>query len=584
MRNEIDKIVQYLNEINNYNDFKENKSQILKLLKSLEKKEEFHSFKYERYLKDKNVVLSLLNKTSDDLRKTNNELLQQTEELDILLNTIPALVFFKNTNSEYVIVNKFFCSFTERPMDEIIGKTVEQVVEGYNFSSEYIDAEKEVINNGNAFYNIEEKVLKHGDEHWLSTNLAPVKSANDEIIGLIGVSWNITDQRNYELQLRKAKQIAEEGTKVKNQFLANISHEIRTPLNGIIGMSQILTKTNLNKSQREYLSILINSSDSLLSLVNDILDFSKVEAGKAELEHQDFNIRELFEDINNVIELKAEEKGLQFIIDISDDFPSIVNSDNYKLKQIILNLAKNAIKFNNKGEVKISASLKAFEKNTYKVEIHVSDTGIGIENDKLEGLFDGFYQVDSTTTRNYGGTGLGLALCKKLVNLMDGEIHVVSKYGKGSDFWIVVNLEAPDERNLFSTADEMPSDIKLKVLLAEDNIVNQKITEFSIKQLGYNITIADNGSQAAELYKKGEYDFILMDLQMPVMNGFDATKEIREFEMSNKIESGIPIIALTANATKEDRKKSFDCGMDGFMSKPFNPKELKKLLIKLSVL
>ncbi len=583
MSKEIDKIVQYLNEINDFNDFQKQKGNILKLLELLEENETIACFKFDRALKDKNVLFSLLSKTSDDLKRTNKELLKQTEELDTLLNTIPALVFFKNTKLEYVIVNEFYCHFTELEMDDIIGKTVDQVVSGYNSSVDYVEIEKGVIKDGKAVFNIEEKVNKHGDEHWLSTNLAPVKSANGEIIGLIGVSWNITEQRNYELQLRKAKQIAEEGTKVKNQFLANISHEIRTPLNGIIGMSQILTKTNLNRNQKEYLNILISSSDSLLSLVNDILDFSKIEAGKTELEHYDFNVYDLFEDIKNVIEVKAEEKGLNFEVEISDDFPKIVNGDNYKLKQLILNLAKNAVKFTTSGSVKISASLISFKNNFYEVKIRVFDTGIGIEEDKLDGLFDGFYQVDSTTTRNYGGTGLGLALCKKLITLMEGKINVKSDFGKGSEFWIEVKLDSPQERNLFSSEDA-PEDTKLNVLLAEDNIVNQKITEFSIKQLGYNIDIAGNGLQAVEMYKEGDYDFILMDLQMPVMNGFDATKEIRNYELEDFNKNRIPIIALTANATKEDRKKSINAGMDGFMSKPFNPLELKKMLVKLSVL
>lgn len=584
MGKEIDKIIQHLNEIKDFNDFREQKANILKLLKVLEENESVSQFKFNRALKDKNVLFSLLSKTSKDLKKANTELLKQTEELDTLLNTIPALVFFKNTKFEYVIVNEFFCHFIESEMKDIIGKTVKEVISGYNSYIDYFEIEKDVIKNGKAVFNIEEKVNKHGDEHWLSTNLASVKSANGEIIGLIGVSWNITEQRNYELQLRKAKQIAEEGTKVKNQFLANISHEIRTPLNGIIGMSQILTKTNLNRNQKEYLNILINSSDSLLSLVNDILDFSKIEAGKTELEHYDFNIHDLFEDVKNVIEVKAEEKGLNFEVEISDDFPKIVNGDNYKLKQIILNLAKNAIKFTKSGSVKITAKLISFKNNFYNVEIRVSDTGIGIEEDKLDGLFDGFYQVDSTTTRNYGGTGLGLALCKKLISLMDGKINVKSDFGKGSEFWIEVKLDSPQERNLFSSDDDIPENTKLNVLLAEDNIVNQKITEFSIKQLGYNIDIADNGLQAVEMYKKEEYDFILMDLQMPVMNGFDATREIRDYELDDFNKNHIPIIALTANATKEDRKKSISAGMDGFMSKPFNPLELKKMLVKLSVL
>ncbi|NOY51901.1 MAG: response regulator [Chlorobi bacterium] len=584
MSHEVDKIIQIINEIADFNDFNAHKNAIIGLLRQVEKNESFNNFRHERALKDKNVLFSLLSKTSDDLKSANKELLTRAEELDTLLNTIPALVFFKDTSLRYVMVNKTYCRFTELKTEKIIGKTIHEVIKGYKSSFDYSEIEKNVIKTGKAIYNIEEKIIRYGDDHWLTTNLAPVKSEQGKIVGLIGVSWNITEQRNYELQLQQAKQIAEAGTKVKNQFLANISHEIRTPLNGIIGMSQILTKTNLNKNQKEYLNILINSSDSLLSLVNDILDFSKIEAGKSELEYHDFSFKELLNDIRNVIEAKAEEKGLEFGLFVSDDFPDIVNGDSYKIKQVVLNLAKNAIKFTKAGSVKIFASVNEFKNNKYSVQIRVSDTGIGIKQENLKGLFDGFYQIDATTTRTYGGTGLGLALCKKLINILEGEINVKSVFGTGSDFWIEFKVSSPKEGNLFSSDDKLNSAEQLNVLLAEDNLVNQKITEFSIKQLGYNIKIANNGLQAVEFYKDNIYDFILMDLQMPVMNGFDSTIEIRKIEGADSERQRTPIIALTANATREDRKKSFDTGMDGFMSKPFNPIELKKMLIKLKIL
>jgi len=584
MSNSTDKILQLLNEIKDFDDFKEHKSALLETLKLVEKDEEFINFKYERAIKDKNHALLLLNKNSTDLKNANAELSQRAEELDSLLNTIPALVFFKDIECKYVMVNKTYCQFTEMKIDEIVGKTMDEVISGHNTLVNYSEIEKGVIESGKAVYNIEEKLIKNNDDFWLSTNLAPVKDEKGNTIGLIGVSWNITEQRNYELQLRKSKDIAEEGTKVKNQFLANISHEIRTPLNGIIGMSQILTKTNLDKNQQDYLSILINSSDSLLSLVNDILDFSKIEAGKSELEFSDFNFRELLSDVKNVIEVKAEEKGLEFDIVITKEIPEWVNGDLHKLKQLILNLAKNAVKFTSSGSVTIHAELIKSTKKYHQIGIKVCDTGIGIKDEKIDGLFDGFYQLDSTTTRNYGGTGLGLAISKKLVEMMGGEIKATSVFGKGSDFWFSVKLFAPNERNLFTDVENLRPKSPLNVLLVEDNLVNQKVTEFSIKQIGYHIDIANNGLEAIEKYRNNDYHFILMDLQMPIMNGFDSSVEIRKIQNNETERQHIPIIALTANATKEDRNKSFKAGMDGFMSKPFNSIELKKLLVKLSVL
>lgn len=584
MSNSTDKILQLLNEIKDFDDFKEQKSALLETLNHVEKDEELLYFKYERALRDKNNALLLLDKNSTDLKNVNIELSKRAEELDSLLNTIPALVFFKDINCKYVMVNKAYCLFTEMDMDFIVGKAMDEVISGHDTSANYSEIERGVIESGRAVYNIEEKLIKNNEDYWLSTNLAPVKDEKGNTIGLIGISWNITEQKNYEMQLHKSKDIAEEGTKVKNQFLANISHEIRTPLNGIIGMSQILTKTDLDKNQQDYLNILINSSDSLLSLVNDILDFSKIEAGKSELEFNDFNVRELLNDIKNVIEIKAEEKGLEFAVSISEEIPEWVNGDLHKLKQLILNLAKNAIKFTSSGIVKIKAELIKSTPKYHQISIMVSDTGIGIKDENIEGLFDGFYQLDSTTTRNYGGTGLGLAISKRIVEMMGGEIKVTSIFGKGSDFWFSVKLFAPNERNLFSDVESIQPKSPLNVLLVEDNLVNQKVTEFSIKQIGYNIDIANNGQEAIEKYRINDYHFILMDLQMPIMNGFDSSIEIRKIQNNESHREHTPIIALTANATKEDRKKSFDAGMDGFMSKPFNSIELKKLLVKLSVL
>jgi PAS domain S-box-containing protein len=584
MSHSIDKILQILNEIKDYDDFKQEKNVLIEAVKNIEKDEVVLNFKHSKNLKDKNVLFSLLNKTSEDLKNANKELSKRAEQLNTLLNTIPALVFFKDLNFKYVMVNKAYCEFIEKKHIEIIGKGIDEVQFSHESSFDYSEIEKEVIVSGKHAYNIEEKIRKGEADYWLSTNLAPVKNEKGEIIGLIGVSWNITDQINSEIQLRKSVEIANEGTRVKNQFLANISHEIRTPLNGIIGMSQILTKTNLDQNQQEYLDILINSSDSLLSLVNDILDFSKIEAGKSELEFHDFNFKDLLNDIKNIIEVKAEEKGLCFEIVMHHSIPEWVNGDNYKLKQVILNLAKNAIKFTSKGCVKIHSTLVRTTKKHYQLEIKVSDTGIGIKDEKIAGLFDGFYQLDSTTTRNYGGTGLGLAISKRLLNMMGGEIKVNSIFGKGSDFSINFNLFVPKEKNLFTSLEYLSPESPLNVLLVEDNLVNQKITEFSIKQIGYNIDIANNGLEAIDKYRNNIYHFILMDLQMPIMNGFESTIEIRKIEDNHPDKIHIPIIALTANATKEDRKKSMDAGMDGFMSKPFNALEIKKLLVKLSVL
>jgi len=584
MNKQIESLLNIIEGITDFDEFREKKDLLLQKLRSFDNGEELSVSKQNDLSKNKDVLATLLSTTPDNSTNHKEELISKARELKGLLNTLPVLVFFKDLELKYVLVNEAYSSFTGLGNEEIVGKNTGEVISDYNSLINYSGIEQEVINSAKAVYNIEEEFARQGKVSWVSTNLAPVKSDNGQVIGLIGVSWNITEQRNYEIQLQKSKNIAEEGTRVKNQFLANISHEIRTPLNGIIGMSQILTKTDLGNKQKEYLDILINSSDSLLSLVNDILDFSKIEAGQSELELNDFNLKELLIDVSNIIENKAEEKGLEFKLEIGTNVPEFVNGDNYKLKQIILNLAKNAIKFTNKGMVKILVSTLESTKKYHRISFKVSDTGIGIKQNNIGNLFEGFSQLDPTTTRNYGGTGLGLAISKKLVEMMDGEISASSRFGEGSEFTFQVKLLAAKERNLFSNIEDLTPKSHLSVLLAEDNLVNQKITEFSIKQIGYNIDIANNGLEAIEKYRNNVYHFILMDLQMPIMNGFDATIEIRKIQEADTEREHIPIIALTANATKEDRRRSFDAGMDGFMSKPFNPIELRKLLVKLSVL
>lgn len=584
MNKQIESLLNIIEGITDFDEFREKKDLLLQKLRSFDNGEELSVSKQNDLSKNKDVLATLLSTTPDNSTNHKEELISKARELKGLLNTLPVLVFFKDLELKYVLVNEAYSSFTGLGNEEIVGKNTGEVISDYNSLINYSGIEQEVINSAKAVYNIEEEFARQGKVSWVSTNLAPVKSDNGQVIGLIGVSWNITEQRNYEMQLQKSKNIAEEGTRVKNQFLANISHEIRTPLNGIIGMSQILTKTDLGNKQKEYLDILINSSDSLLSLVNDILDFSKIEAGQSELELNDFNLKELLIDVSNIIENKAEEKGLEFKLEIGTNVPEFVNGDNYKLKQIILNLAKNAIKFTNKGMVKILVSTLESTKKYHRISFKVSDTGIGIKQNNIGNLFEGFSQLDPTTTRNYGGTGLGLAISKKLVEMMDGEISASSRFGEGSEFTFQVKLLAAKERNLFSNIEDLTPKSHLSVLLAEDNLVNQKITEFSIKQIGYNIDIANNGLEAIEKYRNNVYHFILMDLQMPIMNGFDATIEIRKIQEADTEREHIPIIALTANATKEDRRRSFDAGMDGFMSKPFNPIELRKLLVKLSVL
>jgi PAS domain S-box-containing protein len=585
MHKTIDDIIKSIKNFNTSADIEDYKSFLLNELEHLKNDIAISNFKFEKAVKDKNVVYSLLKRTSEDLKKALNISRIKAEQLNTLINTIPAMVFFKDLNLNYLIVNQAFLNFVQHYEVEVIGKKANEIIPGYDNANQNQKIEKEVIEKGKHVYNIIEEISRNNKTFWVSTNLAPVTDNNGERIGLIGVARDITEQKINEAELKKAKELAEQGMQAKSLFLANMSHEIRTPLNGIIGMSQILKRSNLNENQYEHLNTIISSGDSLLSLINDILDFSKIEAGKIEFVNDDFSIEEIIKDISNVLKIKAEEKGLEFFYNISDDVPEGFSGDKNRIKQIILNLANNAVKFTDKGSVSINVELIKKLKQSNKIKISVCDTGIGISKEKQNKLFKRFSQLDASTTKIYGGTGLGLAISKKLTEMMNGKIGLTSKLGEGSTFWVTLKLNTPLKKITTNNDIEKEShkvELKkhLKVLLAEDNIVNQKIASHNLKNLEYEVDIAQNGEIAVNKYLEGKYDLILMDIQMPVMNGYDASLKIRKIEKSEPEKGHIPIIALTANAMKGDMEKCLNAGMDAYLSKPFKPNDLLTVLKK----
>ncbi|MEN8224317.1 MAG: response regulator [Bacteroidota bacterium] len=584
MGERIKKINKIINGITSYEEFVQHKEDILLEVNRIDRDRQVMNFKFERLLKDKNVLNSLLKKTTEDLKNAVEGLKTRAEELSILLSTIPALVYFKDTDLNYILVNKAFERFVNLPFYGIQGKKTEEVIPEYT-ASDYAEMEMEVIQSGLPLYNIEEVFIKNKKEVWLTSNLAPYRDNEGEIIGLVGISWDITYRKNYETELRDAKEQAEEGTRAKSEFLANMSHEIRTPMNGIIGMAEILKEADLGKQENENLDILISSTRSLLSLVNDILDISKIEAGKVELELEDFDIRQILKDIENIMYIKAEEKSLDYKTFINSNVPEFLMGDPYRLKQIILNLVNNAVKFTEKGHVHIYIDNTKEDAKGVTLEIKVVDSGIGISDDGKKNLFQLFSQVDTSTTKIHGGTGLGLSIAKRLVTLMDGEIGMESVINRGSTFWFTANLARSDKEEAIADAFDKqiePADEvfkELNILLAEDNEINQKIIQYSLTNAGYVVDIAQNGQEAIDKYHAGEYDLVLMDVQMPVLDGFEATAHIRDMEttaLNNT--TRIPIIALTANAMKGDREKCLAAGMDEYLSKPFTPNDLISII------
>jgi len=391
----------------------------------------------------------------------------------------------------------------------------------------------------------------------------------------------IGERQKLEEDLRKAKEIAEDSTRTKSEFLASMSHEIRTPMNGIIATASLLKSTNLDETQRDYLEIIDFSANNLLTIINDILDISKIEAGQITLESIDFNLHNIIYETVKLLRAKAEEKEIRFSGHIHESVPLYAKGDPIRFKQIIINLLNNAIKFTHKGSVTIDVETIESGQKQRKYLIKVIDTGIGIPENAKDKIFNDYIQADPATTRLYGGTGLGLSISKKLVELMNGEIGFESTENEGSTFWFTcvfdIGKEPPYDLE-YSSPSQNGNLNKLYVLVAEDNLVNQKVAIATLKKMGCRIEIADNGKIAYDLHRINRYDVILMDVQMPVMDGFESTKLIREYEKQQRFEKKVKIIAMTANAMKEDRLRCLESGMDEYISKPFKTMELSKIL------
>lgn len=412
-----------------------------------------------------------------------------------------------------------------------------------------------------------------GETTWLNVNAAPIPTSG---YGAAIVYSDISERKQMEEELIVAKNRAEDATKAKSDFLANMSHEIRTPMNAIIGMTDLTLMTDLGPEQRDFLDTVKNAADSLLDLLNQILDLSKIESGKVELEERDFELRALLDSVVQIFKKQFERKGLFLDLSIGEPEGScVLRGDPVRLRQVLTNLIGNAYKFTEVGGVVVSVHIESLDdERELALRWKVQDSGPGLEKAKLDKVFESFTQADTSTTRRYGGTGLGLAISRQLVELMDGRIWVESEPGQGASFIFTLRLPrgktaAPIETEPKVIFDPQGPKRCLRILLAEDNLVNQRVAVELLSRRGHKITVAGNGQEAVEAYQTSTFDLILMDVQMPHMDGLMATRAIRKLERQHG--GHMPILALTASAMKSDRQRAREAGTDGYITKPFTP-------------
>jgi PAS domain S-box-containing protein len=501
---------------------------------------------------------------------------QINKRISYLLSSLKLGMVEYDLHGHIQFAHEKFYEIFEWPAEELIGKGIKELID-VSKESEYLSKFLGSFTSSDGLV-LELPLFTYSKkEFWALCSVAPVFDHSGARSGMVMVVFDITEQKALEAELRLERTKAEEALEIRKTIMANVSHELRTPLNAIVGMSSLLGDTVLNAEQSDYVDTLKNSSHGLLILINDILDISKIESGALELEHTTFSMHHSIHLLRKGLNVKAQEKGIKLRLISDSDLHGYHMGDPTRLNQVITNLVGNAIKFTNEGTVDIILDLVEDRKMEQVIRIAVKDTGIGIPADRLDSIFMKFSQADASTTRKFGGTGLGLNIANEIVHLMGGEIVVKSSVGEGSEFMFTITLTKSEAPKL-----EEPNVILNKslqgyrILLVDDNNINLFLAQTILSKWHAEVTSATNGEDAIKAVARDRYDLILMDLQMPVLDGFEATRIIR-----SDIKNNTPIIAFTANALNSEKEMCMSIGMNDYLTKPIQPETLFAAIMRL---
>jgi len=536
--------------------------------------------KIQRILKENGGIVEMANSVDISERKNIEIQLElQKEFIEQLYDADPNLVFVRDSKGRIIYCNKAVCELVGLPREEFLAQDYNMFPASKGQEEKYLEMECKVIDHGEEIL-IEEQIFdSKGVVNHFQTIKKPLKTKGGDI-NMLSISTNINRIKYYEKESQNVM-------KAKNEFFSAMSHEIRTPMNAILGMTELLLRRKPRKDQSKLLETLHFSSKNLLSLINDILDFSKIEAGKIEIEEVNFNVKELIENILVSLRPKALEKNLALSYELDKNLPDVINGDYIKLSQILNNLLSNAIKFTNKGKVRIKIQEQTILEDGYNIKFEVKDTGIGIPEEKMNNIFDPFRQASKSTTRVYGGTGLGLSIVQNLVVAQKGKISVKSTENKGSTFTVLLPYkEADTSLPINSLAKSGISDFKwkmnLNIMYVEDVTTNQFLIEEILSDWGVTVDMASDGYEAIKMIESKDYDLILMDIQMPGIDGLETTRRIRAMEDSYF--KNIPILALTASTTDATKDEIFMSGMQDYILKPISVEDLRAKIVEFSSL